>query len=328
LTDSSGSVSDTYVYDAYGTLLSSSGVTTNSYLYTGEQYDKNLGEYYLRARYYSPSEGRFTGRDPFEGMLSEPLSLNKYAYVHGNPINATDPTGMMTMLDVSASLQLASIVAGYFVAYNAINPLRSSAGTAGNLGGSNTGNNNGNLSFQVKLLLSLYIIKTIINTQDPDGEAGIPLVFYGDTALDGVFKSITKTSEHVGNSIFSGKPFVLAAARRGPTWYNLKPECNTEAKREYGRLHNTPGNRKKTSCDEYPFNSTEQGGESNYPLGVSLKLVPKEEATPQGSLMNIGIKPRLGIVIGDEEKKWYGVVPLFSLSTTSFWRNTNGDIIF
>jgi hypothetical protein len=96
----------------------------------------------------------------------------------------------------------------------------------------------------------------------------------------------------------------------------------------HGRLHNTPGNRKKTSCDEYPFNSTEQGGESNYPLGVSLKLVPKEEATPQGSLMNIGIKPRLGIVIGDEEKKWYGVVPLFSLSTTSFWRNTNGDIIF
>jgi RHS repeat-associated protein len=67
LTDNLGTVTDAYVYDAYGNTLSSSGTTVNNYLYTGEQFDRNLGEYYLRARYYNPSEGRFTGRDPLMG---------------------------------------------------------------------------------------------------------------------------------------------------------------------------------------------------------------------------------------------------------------------
>ncbi|MGF1674220.1 MAG: RHS repeat-associated core domain-containing protein [Rivularia sp. (in: cyanobacteria)] len=97
LTDSSGNVSDTYTYDAYGELIASTGDTENNYLYTGEQYDSNLGEYYLRARYYDPSVGRFTASDPFEGVFTEPLSLAKYPYVHGNPVNATDPTGLFLL---------------------------------------------------------------------------------------------------------------------------------------------------------------------------------------------------------------------------------------
>jgi RHS repeat-associated protein len=94
LTNESGSITDTYLYDAYGNIINSSGQTVNNYLYTGEQFDPNLREYYLRARYYNPSVGRFTGRDPFAGFLTEPLSLAKYSYVHGNPVNMTDPTGL------------------------------------------------------------------------------------------------------------------------------------------------------------------------------------------------------------------------------------------
>lgn len=55
--NSSGSNSDIYAYDAYGNLLTPMGPTANSYLYTGEQFDADLGPYYLRARFLSPSLG-------------------------------------------------------------------------------------------------------------------------------------------------------------------------------------------------------------------------------------------------------------------------------
>ena len=54
LTNSAGTVTDEYEYDAYGNSFTVSGTTPNNYLYRGEQYDSDLGLYYLRARYYNP----------------------------------------------------------------------------------------------------------------------------------------------------------------------------------------------------------------------------------------------------------------------------------
>jgi len=51
----------------------------------------------LRARPYDPRTGRFVGLDPFRGNMQDPQSLHKYAYVHGDPIGGTDPTGLMTL---------------------------------------------------------------------------------------------------------------------------------------------------------------------------------------------------------------------------------------
>jgi uncharacterized protein RhaS with RHS repeats len=48
LTNSAGSVTDTYEYDAFGNALALSGSTPNNFLYRGEQYDSDLGFYYLR----------------------------------------------------------------------------------------------------------------------------------------------------------------------------------------------------------------------------------------------------------------------------------------
>jgi len=59
LTDTSAQITDKYTYDAFGLLLNRSGSTLNHYMYTGEQYDPNVGFYYLRARYYNPTSGRF-----------------------------------------------------------------------------------------------------------------------------------------------------------------------------------------------------------------------------------------------------------------------------
>jgi RHS repeat-associated protein len=111
LTSSNGSVSDTYAYDAFGTLLASTGTTTNNYLYTGEQYDPNLSFYYLRARYMNPATGRFWTRDSFEGRTQDPQSLHKYLYVKSDPINLTDPSGNdFGLLNIDISINLGEII--------------------------------------------------------------------------------------------------------------------------------------------------------------------------------------------------------------------------
>jgi len=62
-------------------------------LYTGEQFDTSAQQYYLRARYYDPSNGRFNRMDDFTGNTQDPQSLHKYLYCHANPVNGVDPSG-------------------------------------------------------------------------------------------------------------------------------------------------------------------------------------------------------------------------------------------
>ena len=87
------SVTDSYDYDVFGNKVNSTGATPNNYLYRGEQWDPDLGLYYLRARYYNPLTGRFMSRDPNEGKRWDPKSLHKYLYAAGDPVNAKDATG-------------------------------------------------------------------------------------------------------------------------------------------------------------------------------------------------------------------------------------------
>jgi hypothetical protein len=42
---------------------------------------------------YSPATGTFLTRDSWQGDYNRPLSLNRWNYVNGNPINLMDPTG-------------------------------------------------------------------------------------------------------------------------------------------------------------------------------------------------------------------------------------------
>jgi RHS repeat-associated protein len=93
LTDSNGNMTDEYEYDAYGNSFTKQGATPNNYLYRGEQYDPDLGLYYLRARYYNPNTGRFLSRDPEDGKANIPVTLHKYLYAAGDPVNLKDPTG-------------------------------------------------------------------------------------------------------------------------------------------------------------------------------------------------------------------------------------------
>jgi RHS repeat-associated protein len=62
-------------------------------LFAGQQYDKFSAQYYLRARLFDPTTGRFTQRDSFAAPLSDALSLHRYLYSKNNPVNQIDPSG-------------------------------------------------------------------------------------------------------------------------------------------------------------------------------------------------------------------------------------------
>lgn len=55
--------------------------------FSKEQNDSENNLYFLRARYYDPSIGRFISKDPVKGPLTNPQSQNPYAYSLNNPIN-------------------------------------------------------------------------------------------------------------------------------------------------------------------------------------------------------------------------------------------------
>lgn len=65
---------------------------------------------YLRARYYNDEMGTFLSPDPVQGSMNDPLSLNGYSYVHGNPVNRTDPSGLFPI----GGTQLASVLNSAF----------------------------------------------------------------------------------------------------------------------------------------------------------------------------------------------------------------------
>ncbi|WP_238654562.1 RHS repeat domain-containing protein [Paenibacillus piscarius] len=93
IVDTSGTIVNSYSYDEWGNISNQIERISNPFKYTGEVYDEETGYYYLRARYYDPSVGRFLNEDTHEGQIDNPLSLNLYTYVHNNPLFYTDPTG-------------------------------------------------------------------------------------------------------------------------------------------------------------------------------------------------------------------------------------------
>lgn len=89
-----GSLSAAYAYSDFGeTTELTGGGFDNEICYTGGIYDQNTGLYYLNARYYDPTTGRFISQDSYRGEMSEPGQWHLYAYCANDPINYVDPSG-------------------------------------------------------------------------------------------------------------------------------------------------------------------------------------------------------------------------------------------
>jgi RHS repeat-associated protein len=79
-------------------------------LFAGEQFDSTLDQYYLRARYYDQSQGRFTQQDTWMGRNHDPVTLHKYLYTHSDPVNGIDPSGKAGLFGFSVAQNINAIL--------------------------------------------------------------------------------------------------------------------------------------------------------------------------------------------------------------------------
>jgi RHS repeat-associated protein len=86
--------------------------TTSNWVYTSYERDQESGNDYALARSYANSQGRFLAPDPLEGIVGDPQSWNRYAYVENDPINLSDPSGQGFWEDLGFAI--ADIFAAYF----------------------------------------------------------------------------------------------------------------------------------------------------------------------------------------------------------------------
>jgi RHS repeat-associated protein len=106
LTDDGGDIVEAYDTDAYGNTLvfdapgtggdwwaddaQQTDEPTCEFIFTGRRYDSETGLYFYRARYYSPTLGRFISRDPTEFRGGS----NLYQLMNGGPLTTVDPDGL------------------------------------------------------------------------------------------------------------------------------------------------------------------------------------------------------------------------------------------
>jgi RHS repeat-associated protein len=103
LTDQIHALAATYLYDAWGNIVSSSGpqslLDSNPYTWLGQfgvrrERLSAVGSdlYLMRARFYDPHVGRFISRDPLEADPAQ----SSYSYADNNPTTRLDPSGLCT----------------------------------------------------------------------------------------------------------------------------------------------------------------------------------------------------------------------------------------
>ena len=98
ITDENGDVLKNYEYDAFGVELNEDTSDGNPFRYCGAYYDKETGLYYLVNRYYDPTLGRFTQRDPTKD------GSNWYIYCYNDPINLLDALGLKPTAEAAAAM--------------------------------------------------------------------------------------------------------------------------------------------------------------------------------------------------------------------------------
>ncbi len=82
-----------YGYDEFGQDLYGTQGDVQPFGYTGYCKDNITGAYFAQAREYLPAQGRFAGEDILEGRITEPTTLNRYAYCLENPLRWVDLDG-------------------------------------------------------------------------------------------------------------------------------------------------------------------------------------------------------------------------------------------
>lgn len=96
IVDESGNITHKYQYDEFGKVTMKKEADYNPFQYVGKYGVMALNNhlYYMRARHYDPTIGRFLSEDPI-------WSTNLYPYADNNPVMGIDPEGLMTEVEAN-----------------------------------------------------------------------------------------------------------------------------------------------------------------------------------------------------------------------------------
>lgn len=97
LSNNSGSLTDSYSYEAFSLVRARTGTNSQPFRYVGNAFDSGSKLYDSHARAYDPAVGRFTSKDPVRGYAHLPQTLNPYVYGRDNPYRYPDPHGRDTV---------------------------------------------------------------------------------------------------------------------------------------------------------------------------------------------------------------------------------------
>ncbi|MEC5032982.1 MAG: RHS repeat-associated core domain-containing protein [Oscillatoria sp. PMC 1051.18] len=113
LADGEGQEVADFDYDSFGNLRSGDGVDDamgGDFRFQGQWLESESGLYYFRARDYDPKNGLFLSRDPVDIIETEPESFNPYQFVYNNPHVFSDPTGMITLIELNTADSMRNIL--------------------------------------------------------------------------------------------------------------------------------------------------------------------------------------------------------------------------
>ena len=215
----------------------------------------NRREEYLRARYLDPGQGRFLGMDPYAGDNRIPISAHDYLYAGLDPVGRLDPTGMFTLSDLVGSMN----IRGTLNTIGQVN-FRNFAKNAvtGTMRTARALLNEAKVCFRTPRKCQLKVPVLIVGMETPETSQHIQDAILNENSATNIVHS----------------PFWLTRKSPPHSRYWLRSNTNCA-----GRVRGV------TSCDEYPFASTEEGGSGNQ-LRVSLRLVPVREQSLQGGLLS------------------------------------------
>jgi RHS repeat-associated protein len=100
LVNSTGSITSQFTYDPYGNRTTVSGTIVTDIGYAGYFYHAASALDFAMHRAYDPTHSRWLNRDP----IGEAGGVNLYAYTDGNPVSNTDPSGLITSVDMACAM--------------------------------------------------------------------------------------------------------------------------------------------------------------------------------------------------------------------------------
>jgi RHS repeat-associated protein len=98
LTDASGVKAASYVYDAFGRMLTDNASSLTDYRFSGKEWDADAQLYYFGFRWYDPDSGTWMTKD----TLRLSVDYNSFRYCFGDPVIFVDSYGYSGTITVYA----------------------------------------------------------------------------------------------------------------------------------------------------------------------------------------------------------------------------------